>query len=329
MEMTYEQWRLMKKDLRRRFSVVGWILLIYYAIMNAAVYVAAFTESIIRVMVNLAAGDLEHMADGLESAAGSGWGYFLAAGVGLIILLCWKKPRYLRDEIWAKGNPMKPGSFFALLCLFMSGQFLYQILAVIAELILNAFGLSLLEGMNAMAVDTDVFSMFLYTGVLAPIVEEILFRGLIQRTLMPYGKRFAIFSSAFTFGIFHGNLIQSPYAFLVGLVLGYVAAEYSIGWAMVLHMFNNLMIADVLTRLTQSWPEEAYGLLLWTVNFLFAAAALVVLILRRREIREYRRSSPINKTCLRCFFSSPGVIVLMALMGVSMIVSCFLMITPI
>lgn len=329
MEMTYEQWCLMKKDLRRRFSVTGWTLLVYYGIMNVAVFFATFSEMVIGMMKDISSGSPADLMAGAEEAPSGAWGYLLAVAVGLIVLLCWKKPRYWKEELWQRGKPMTAGSFFSLLCLFMAGQLIYQIVAITVELILNGFGLSMAEGMEAMAGDMTSFSMFLYVGILAPISEEILFRGLIQRTLLPYGKRFAILCSAFCFGIFHGNLLQSPYAFLVGLVLGYVAAEYSISWAMVLHMFNNLMFADVLTRLTQNWPEEILGLFLFLVNLLFFAGGVIVLILRRREIKVYRHADPINKTCLRCYFSAPGVIVLIVLMGLSMVVTSIMMVNPI
>ena len=60
-------------------------------------------------------------------------------------------------------------------------------------------------------------AMFIYASILAPISEEILFRGLIQHSLLPFGKKFAVFGSALLFGIFHGNLAQTPFAFLAGL----------------------------------------------------------------------------------------------------------------
>lgn len=329
MEMTWEQWKELKKSLRRKFSTVGWILVLYYIIMNVAVTVCAFLEMIIQMMMSLSTGNLDNFFDIAMRAQNSAWGYFLAAAVGLLILLIWKKPFFWKEEIWAKGKPMKAGTFFAILCVFMSGQAVYQVGVTYLELVLNLFGLSIMEGMTAMAMDVDSFGMFLYAGILAPVTEEILFRGLIQRTLQPYGKRFAIFCSAFCFGIFHGNLIQSPYAFLVGLVLGYVAAEYSIGWAMVLHMFNNLVIADMLNRLTWHLPEEAAGMIILAIVAVFTLAAVIIAIVKRREIAAWRRAEGINGTCLRCFFSSAGMITLMAIMGLSIVATLVLMIGPI
>lgn len=328
MEMTMQEWRQMKKNLRHSFSTVGWTLLAYYGIMNVAVFLAIFLEIIIRMMTGLASGNLDGMMDIALDATGNGWGYFLAIGVGLLILLLWKKPRFFKEEIGAKGKPMTPGSFLALLCIFLSGQAVYQLFATVLELILNACGLSMLEGLEQFSADTDSFSMFLYMGILAPITEEILFRGLIQRSLKPYGKKFAILCSAFAFGIFHGNLIQSPYAFLVGLVLGYAASEYSIAWAMVLHMINNLIIADMLPRLTSGLPDSAANLIIWLVIMVFTIGAIGVLIAKRRQIGEYRRGERMNRVYLNCFFTSPGMIVLMVLMGLSMISTFVLMLSP-
>ena len=161
--------------------------------------------------------------------------------------------------------------------------------------------------------------VFLYASILAPVWEELLFRGYILRTLRPYGKRFAILSSAVLFGLFHGNLLQTPYALLMGLVLGYVTVEYSIIWAMLVHMFNNLVLADLLTRLTANWSEMAYGML---NMILFGGSALVsvlVLLKNRGEIQAYRRGEWIDRRCLKCFFTSGGVLVLTLMMCISMV----------
>lgn len=327
--MTWEEWKAMKKGLRRHLGATGWTLVIYYIILNVSVFLWVFAETLLKSMQYILSGDFLAMEKALYAASESGWGYFLAALIGFVILLLWKKPRFWREEIWARGKPMTCSSFIGILCVFLGGQIVSQLMLVGLELVLNLFGLTIAEGVEALSVDPDNFSLFLYAGLLAPISEEILFRGLIQRSLMPFGKRFAIFCSAFTFGLFHGNLIQTPYAFLVGLVLGYVAAEYSIGWAMLLHMINNLLIADSLNRLTAGLPEEVSAIVIWAVLLFFGVAAFVVLISKRKDIRAWRQQETINRTYLGCFFSSAGMIVFAVMMAIMMVVSLFLMITPI
>ena len=263
------------------------------------------------------------------TANGEGWGYLTATMLGLLVLLVWKKPRFWIEEIWAKGKPMKAGQFFWILCVFMSAQSVYQTMTSSIELFLNSYGFTMMEGLEAMNPDMGSFSMFFYAGIAAPLAEELIFRGFIQRTLMPYGKKLAILGSAFTFGIFHGNLLQTPYAFLVGLVLGYVAMEYNIGWAMVLHMINNLVVADILTRLTMGLDQMLQGLIITFIVSLFAVGAIIILICKRREIKSYISSEKIQSDCLHSFFINGGMITLMVLMLINIIASFFMIITPI
>ncbi len=328
MELTYDEWKAAKKDLRRRFSTSGWVLLIYFAIMNVAVIGWMFVEVMLQLMMGLTSSDYGSVESAVMQSAESAWGYFIAAAVGFLILLIWKKPRYLKEEIFAKGAPMKPGSFFTILCIFISGQMIFQLGTSLMETILNRFGYTLMEGLESLQTDPNNFSMFLYAGVLAPITEEILFRGLIQRSLLPFGRRFAIFVSSFTFGLFHGNLIQTPYAFAVGLVLGYVAAEYNILWAMVLHMINNLVLGDMLYRVLGAFPDDTVNLIVWGIILAFTVMAVILAILKRREIAAWLRKERIVRAYMGCYFSCAGTIVMMVILGLNIIVTTFMLVTP-
>ena len=63
---------------------------------------------------------------------------------------------------------------------------------------------------------------FLLVIVMAPLLEEILFRGLILKSyLNRYSTQKALITSALFFSIFHMNPWQMPSAFVGGLVLGW------------------------------------------------------------------------------------------------------------
>lgn len=84
------------------------------------------------------------------------------------------------------------------------------------------------------------FSMFLYMVVLAPIIEEIVYRGFVVKLISPYGKTVAIVLSAFIFGLMHGNLSQFVTAFATGLVYTTIAVKAnSIAPTIIMHMLNN------------------------------------------------------------------------------------------
>ncbi len=258
-------------------------------------------------------------------ATSNGWGYIFAIVVGGIIVLLWKKPNFWKYAICAKEKPMTAGSFFQLLCVFVSAQAILQLFATVLEWLLNLVGLSILASMEAASISSDSFSMFLYITILAPITEELLFRGLILRTLQPYGKRFAIFASAVVFGLLHGNVIQIPFAFLTGLVLGYVTVEYSLAWAIVLHMFNNLVLSDLLGRLAERMPEGMGEMIFIAIITLAAIAAAVILLVRRKDVKAYLRENPKDKLTVKGFLTAPCVVIF----GVLMLLSSLLLITTI
>jgi membrane protease YdiL (CAAX protease family) len=84
--------------------------------------------------------------------------------------------------------------------------------------------------------------MMIYSVCLAPIGEELIFRGVtmrIARRSFPFWAANLI--QAVLFGIFHMNMIQGIYAAVLGLFLGYVCEKGgSIYLAIVFHFLFNL-----------------------------------------------------------------------------------------
>ena len=101
-----------------------------------------------------------------------------------------------------------------------------------------------------------VWLMITITVVIAPILEEFVFRKLILDRLSIYGNVFAIVMSAAMFGLFHGNLHQMFYAFFVGLIMGYVTVKggswlYGVG----LHLFMNFVNGALPTILSEHFAN--------------------------------------------------------------------------
>ena len=207
------------KMLRRRFSGVGWTLLCYYGIVNLLVIVALVLDLARQGLLSLNGGIVWNPA----SAMDNGWGYLAAIGVGAVILHGWKGTEFFQGLFARRQKTMTAGTLAALLALCVGTQIVNSLWITLLEWIVSAFGLSVMETLEGVSGEAGSLSMFLYMGIFAPLSEEILFRGLVLDTLRPYGKRFAIFGSAVLFGLFHGNLLQTPYAFGVGLLLGYAA----------------------------------------------------------------------------------------------------------
>jgi membrane protease YdiL (CAAX protease family) len=312
--------KLLKKKMRSRFSSTGWAILGYFLLMRVCVCLVTYADVIYQSVMSAFTGSTEQEI--IRNASGNAWGYLLCIGVGVLLMFLWKGRKFCTQELFARGRPMKVGDFFCLLAVFLVGQTLFALLSIVQELILNQFGFTALPAVQSATSTSETLSMFLYASFGAPIAEELLCRGLCLRPLVGYGKRFAVLMSAFFFGLMHCNIVQTPFAFVVGMVLGYVAVEYNILWAMVLHMINNLVISDLPIRLL---GDEVGYPIASLVTWVLAVAGLIVLIRRRHEIRQYVAENKVDNQAVACFFTAPGVIAACAMLMYEMVTNFILM----
>ena len=130
---------------RRNMGSYGWALVIYYILMNVCVIGSMLIPMVIRSVQMAASGDLTGMVVPDEEALmGNGWGYIVACVLAVVIIRGWKGKAFFAG-MWKTGRNMKPGAFFGLLSLLVSGQLIFQALATVEELILNMFGMSIVE----------------------------------------------------------------------------------------------------------------------------------------------------------------------------------------
>lgn len=93
--------------------------------------------------------------------------------------------------------------------------------------------------------------LFFQMAILAPLVEEFWFRGIVLESMRPYGNGVAIFISGLLFGLTHANFAQFFYATVIGICLGYIAVSTkSIITTTVLHAMFNSVAAALLLLLT-------------------------------------------------------------------------------
>jgi membrane protease YdiL (CAAX protease family) len=90
-------------------------------------------------------------------------------------------------------------------------------------------------------------------GIAFPILEELVFRKLLCSRLLPLGEKKAIVISAAIFGLIHGNLYQFAYAFLLGLVFGYVYVKtgkliYTIIFHCIINLYSGVFAQFVISK---------------------------------------------------------------------------------
>ena len=106
----------------------------------------------------------------------------------------------------------------------------------------------------------------------APILEEIVFRGVIMNNLKKYGIRVAIIINSLLFGLSHYNIEMIVPAFLTGIIFSYVAYKYSIKYSILIHFFIN-----AITKTSQVLAILRIDILLILVG-LFSAFLIIFLL---------------------------------------------------
>lgn len=121
------------------------------------------------------------------------------------------------------------------------------------------------EGLMSNLVD-DQAVMVITAVIMAPIFEEIIFRGIMQKGMMNNGVEpwKAILLSSILFGLIHGNPWQFVGATLLGCVLGLVYYKTkSLLLPMLLHGFNNLCSAILIFYTQKESFAEAFNVSEW------------------------------------------------------------------
>ncbi|MEG2322529.1 MAG: CPBP family intramembrane glutamic endopeptidase, partial [Bacilli bacterium] len=73
---------------------------------------------------------------------------------------------------------------------------------------------------NLYEANNRIILTLISTSIIGPIIEELMFRGLIYNTLkQKYSNTKSMLLTTILFSLLHFNLIQIIYTFVVGLIL--------------------------------------------------------------------------------------------------------------
>jgi len=106
---------------------------------------------------------------------------------------------------------------------------------------------------NIFESDFGWWGAFMKVAIVAPVVEELIFRGLIfQGFRRNYNNFVAVIMSAVLFSLFHLNPWQMPATFVLGILLGWLMIRtQSLILAILAHSLNNLLVLFIVTY----WSE--------------------------------------------------------------------------
>ncbi len=279
-----------KKHIRKDVGKMGWGLFLY-SLVNYGVVILYVIVETVRILATVQDKILQEQR--MAAIEEGGLSMIISVTVSVLILYRFMKKGFRDEEIFAEKKPVNVKVFLQLLSVFMGTQLIGSLLFEVLERALNAFGWTALSSMEAASSSSQTFSMLIYVSFVGPITEELTYRGIVLGTCKKYGKMFAIVFSALLFGLMHANIPQALYAFCVGLVLGYVAMEYSIKWSIILHVINNFVFSEILSIFGIVFGEIGVEILRAIAVYGFFFAGIFVFWKKRKQIGNYMKE---NKT---------------------------------
>lgn len=150
------------------------------------------------------------------------------------------------------GYQITLGLVMGIGCVFLS-----QLILLVSQStgILNIDNLESYEQLISSIIGQSPTWLILLTiGIVAPIAEELLFRGLVFHMFNRHmNVKIALIIQGLLFGAFHMNLVQGVYASVLGIVLGMAYLLTGSLWIPILmHIVNN----SVALLLPEAWMTD-------------------------------------------------------------------------
>ena len=170
----------------------------------------------------------------------------------------------------------------AAICLFFVyvGNYISEI---IMSFLANQLGRVPTSSIDDLLKSSDIWISLVVVGIVGPIIEEFMFRKLFIDRLTPYGQAISVFFPALLFGLFHGNLYQFFYAFLVGAIFSYIYVKtgkiaYTIGLHIFVNVFSGIIPAAILAQVDLDKLLEIYSSGNMSEEFIEANATPLMLL---------------------------------------------------
>ena len=192
-------------------------------------------------------------------------------GVPIFLLLIRSVPTHAQPQ-----SQLPASRFLVLLLICFPVTYLGNVIGSLLSAALS--GGTAQNGIETYITDGGFLALFT-TIIVAPVVEEFVFRKQLLDRCGRYGEKTAMVFSALTFGLFHMNFYQFFYAFGAGLILAYVYLRTrSLRYPVLIHMIINFLGSAVPLFMMSRWIE---GYLL--VDLGLAVAGLVAAVVHRKR----------------------------------------------
>ena len=149
---------------------------------------------------------------------------------------------------YKKENNFKIKNIFVPILLGITISLVYNIILFYLN---NIFNFTNIFEISELSILVQLIS----SGICGPILEELLFRGIVYNKLKEFNKpKAATVLCSLIFGIMHTNIINGIYAFIVSFILIYLYEKYkTLKAPMIMHISLNSTIILMLSLITKNY----------------------------------------------------------------------------
>ncbi|MBQ9898451.1 MAG: CPBP family intramembrane metalloprotease [Ruminococcus sp.] len=271
-----------RRRLRRSYSIGGWCLLLQFAAVDVLIYglLLLFRAVLMKINPGWDSLDAYYYLRGTSMMIGISLIVYAFSNIFTAMLgLKWSRTdvsELTRTRELTFGRVVA----YCLIGIMLRNVAVYASAGV--EAIADKFGYTthtldtggLAESVLGQAV------MLAYTCIVAPVTEELFFRGMLLRTFSKANQRFAVFASAVFFGLVHGNIPQFLLAFILGVFLAHITLRHgSVIPSIIVHSFIN-SFSSLYAFLVGKLDDSAYLVLALAMLLLNTTGFLVLLFFR-------------------------------------------------
>ena len=282
------------KQIRYSYSLAGFVVLI--AGVAPQLFTGAIRSSLLQNVDNLFLAFLLP----------------LVVGYAILIPVAWLIVRKVaRPAQMPEKHKLSFGKMFAWFLAFVA---LSRLVLVATNLIQTAItGEYVEDPVTSLQLDSPGM-MFVLSVCVAPVAEELIFRGLLYRALAPYGGKAFVLISALLFALVHMNPPQIPFAFVIGLFFAYVMYRTgNVLFPILFHFITNLISGISVFFLGTDAGLQITGLI--AIGIIIVGVVCGIVLLAKRRVKQDIVFEPATVAPAKAaqVFANPGII--LAILG--------------
>ncbi len=244
----FEPSRYEKKKIRHFFNLAGGGVLLHFIFSSGIMVVLMLIlKNIVMKKDGASSGEatrqyllsLEKFFDSSSISMGINMIVLMACSIGIFLIGSKIANTKISSYFNTTGLTFKKIVIYFIISFFI--RYVGNVVAILFEMIFSGVDMSVgSEIMSYQSTKTIVITA-IYVCFVAPVTEELMYRGFVLKNLSRVSQRFGIMVSSLMFGLMHANVSQFIFAFIMGIFLSHITIKHnSIIPSMIVHALSNI-----------------------------------------------------------------------------------------